>query len=281
MKFLNPKLHNFFTRRLESPVKGYRRRIYNNLDNLYKYIRKGDVVLIEGDSELSRIIKLFANSHWSHNAMYVGDELIKPNFPFREKYLRFFGDDARHLIIEAFTGKGVVAAPLRKYRDYNIRVCRPFAINSKDLQAVIEEVISNLGKRYDQQNIIDIALMLLPWWINPLKKRSIKVCLGKCDDFQVICSGMVARAFQHVGYPIVPGLYPPEEEQNISNKNPYGAKLIMRHYSQILPRDFDLSSSFDIIKFNIIKGEKFDYKELPWDDPQESKRDGAAQSRSQ
>lgn len=198
--------------------------------------------------------------------MYVGDELVKRGQPFREKYLQEFGEDARHLIIEAFTGQGVVAAPLRKYRDHNIRVCRPFTINSKDLQAVIAEVISNLGKLYDQKNIIDIALMLLPSWINPFKKRSIRACLGNCNNFQVICSGMIARAFQRVGYPIVPGLYPLEDEQKISNKNPYGAKLVMRHYSQVLPRDFDLSPNFEIIKFNIITGGKFNYKSLPWDD---------------
>lgn len=197
--------------------------------------------------------------------MYVGDELIKRGQPFREKYLNEFGEDARHLIIEAFTGKGVVAVPLRKYHDHNIRVCRPFTINRKDMQAVITEVIGNLGKRYDQQNIIDIALMLLPSWINPFKKRSIRACLGNCNDFQVICSAMIARAFQRVGYPIVPGLSTEEKEQKTSNKNPYGARLVMRHPSQVLPRDFDLSPNFEIIKFNIIKDGKFDYKRLPWE----------------
>lgn len=202
--------------------------------------------------------------------MYVGDELIKKGQSSREKYLKEFGEDAHHLVIEAFTGKGVIASPIRKYQDHNIRVCRPFGISSKDLQTVITEVISNLGKQYDQQNIIDIALMLLPSWMNPFRKRTITACIGKCTEFKVICSGMVAQALQRVGYPIVPGLYPPEEEPKISNKNPYGAKLIMRHYSQVLPRDFDLSPNFEIIKFNIIKGDKFNYKTLPWDESQKS-----------
>lgn len=101
--------------------------------------------------------------------------------------------------------------------------------------------------------------MLLPRWINPLKTRSIRACLGKCNDFQVICSGMIAKAFQRVGYPIVPGLYPLQDEQEISNQNPYGDKLVMRHYSQVLPRDFDLSPNFEIIK-----GGAFDYKSLQW-----------------
>jgi len=155
---------------------------------------------------------------------------------------------------------------IRKYQDYNIRVCRPFGISSTDLQTVIEKVIGNLGKHYDQQNIIDIALMLLPSWMNPFKRRSIIACLGKCNEFQVICSGMVTQAFQSVGYPIFPGLKPNDEDKKTLKKDPYGTKLVIRHYSQILPRDFDLSPNFDIIKFNIIKGGEFDYKSLDWDD---------------
>ncbi len=253
-------------RRLEAPAKGYQQRIYNNFDNLYKHIRNGDVVLVEGRAEISRIIKLFSTSHWSHNAMYVGDELIKRGRSFRDKYLNEFGDDANHLVIEAFAGKGVIASPIRKYQDYNIRVCRPFGISSTDLQTVIEKVIGNLGKHYDQQNIIDIALMILPSWVNPFKKRTITACLGKCNEFQVIGSGMTAQAFQSVGYPIVPGLKPHDEDKKTLKQNPYGAKLVMRHYSQILPRDFDLSPNFETIKFNIIEGGKFNYKSLSWDD---------------
>jgi len=85
-----PFLRDYIMHRLESPAKGYNQRIYNNLGNLYKYIGKGDVVLIEGSSQLSRIIMLFSNSHWSHIAMYVGDELIKKEQPLREKYLKEF-----------------------------------------------------------------------------------------------------------------------------------------------------------------------------------------------
>ena len=77
---------------------------------------------------------------------------------------------------------------------------------------------------------------------------------------------MIAQAFHRVGYPIVPALKPSEEDPRTLKNNPYGAKLVMRHYSQVLPRDFDLSPNFEIIKFNIIKGGKFNYKSLPWDD---------------
>ena len=36
----------------------------------------------------------------------------------------------------------------------------------------------------------------------------------------------------------------------------------MRHYSQIMPKHFDISPNFQIIKFNIIEGGAFNYKTL-------------------
>ena len=93
---------------------------------------------------------------------------------------------------------------LRKYQEDNIRLCRPYGISEEDRDQVIDGVVANLGKHYDEQNIIDLALMLLPLGLNPFKKKTIKACLGGCNDFRAICSGMIARSFQKVGYPIVP-----------------------------------------------------------------------------
>jgi len=263
-KYLN-RLREYAMLKLQSKSEDYQHRIHNNLNNLFRHIRKGDVVLVEGGAQVSRIIKLLSISRWSHVALYVGDELIKPRSKDREKYLQQFGDDAHHLVIEAFSGTGVTAAPLRQYQNVNIRVCRPFGISPDDIQRVIDEVMSNLGKKYDQQNIIDLAFFLLPDWLNFSKKRGINACLGDCTEFKVICSGMIARAFQNVGYPISPRLNSDAAANGSMVKSPYGAKLIMRHFSQIIPSDFDLSPNFDVIKFNIIEEGDFDYKHLPWE----------------
>ncbi len=262
-------MHERVLRRLDSPAISYKQRIFNNMDNFYRYARKGDIILVEGRSELSRIIKLFSNSHWSHSAMYVGDELIRKNRPDREKYLEKFGEEAKHLVIEALAGEGVVANPASKYQDHNIRICRPFKLYKEDQQVVLDHVINSIGQQYDQQNIIDIALLLLPKWLNPFKKRSIRACLGNCDGFQVICSGILARAFQRVGYPVFPELRESFAQAEAHPDNPFGAPLIMRHYSQILPRDFDLSPNFEIIKFNVIATGKFDYRNLVWDEEED------------
>jgi hypothetical protein len=220
------------------------------------------VVLVEGNSELSRFIKLFTQSNWSHSAMYVGDELLMQLPSEKDKWVSEYGEDSHHMLVEALTGKGVVAQPLSKYKDFNIRICRPYGIAPTDLQAVIDHAIGKIGQHYDNQNIIDLALMLIPGSLNPFKKHTIKACLGKCNEFEVICSGLIAKAFQKVGYPIVPVLCPTTVEGTDTTSNPYGSRLMMRHYSQIMPRDFDLSPNFAVIKYNIIGQGRFEYASL-------------------
>ncbi len=148
-------IRDYALRRLESQLKTYETRMINNMGKLYSVIRKGDVVLVEGQSEISRLIKLFTQSSWSHAALYVGDELLKRDGALKEKLLHRFGDQAHRMVIEAFVGKGVIAEPLNKYRDYNFRICRPYGISPTDLREVIADVTNNLGKHYDHQNIIE------------------------------------------------------------------------------------------------------------------------------
>ena len=122
-------LRNLAIKRLDAPRQVYEQRTYNNMDKLLEVIRKGDVVLVEGRSEISRIIKLFTNSSWSHSALYIGDEFIKKGRLSKGKYQMEFGADAGHLLIEAEVGKGVTIAPLRKYQ-FNIIGDRSFDYRS-------------------------------------------------------------------------------------------------------------------------------------------------------
>ncbi len=250
-------------RRLERPIPSYEQRIVNNLSRLYRQIRPGDVLLVEGRSRLSRIIQLMTRSAWSHAALYIGDRLANADdLPKVGDASDIDGADKKHLLIEAEAGSGVTAAALSKYKDYNIRICRPFGISSEDRDTVVDAVIGNLGKHYDHENLVDLALLVLPPFLNPFRKRTIQACLGGCTEFKVICSGMIANAFQRVGYPIVPALFPSAEKGDRQVDDPYGSRLIMRHYSQIVPRDFDLSPNFEIIKYNIIGLGAFDYQSI-------------------
>ncbi|MBI4381815.1 MAG: lipo-like protein [candidate division NC10 bacterium] len=253
-------------RRLNREAAAYEVKVPNNMERLYKHIRKGDVVLVEGMLGISQLIKYTTQSQWSHCALYIGDELLRRGGRLRDEALAKSGDLADRLLVEALTDEGVVASPLAKYRWHNIRVCRPFKIDPADLDQVIDSVIADLGKLYDSRNFLDLTLMLLsPVKFGPLRTRTVQSCLGNCTEHQVICSGMIARAFQRIGYPILPVVdvgRPPDE--TLLEAIPYDYPLTMRHYSQILPRDFDLSPNFQVIKFNLIEEGQFDYKHLPW-----------------
>jgi hypothetical protein len=227
---LTERLKRTVGRFLSREVAGYELKVPNNMAQLYAHLRKGDVVLVEGRLCISQLVKYATQSQWSHSAFYVGDELLRRDARLREQVLAEFGDLADRLIVEALTDEGVVAAPLAKYQWHNIRVCRPDTIHRDDLGRVVDAVLADLGKQYDSRNFLDLTLMLLsPVQFGPLKTRTLKTCLGNCTELQVICSGMIAKAFQDVGYPILPR---------------------PRHYSQVLPRDFDLSPNFQILKFN-------------------------------
>ncbi|MEE4363077.1 MAG: YiiX/YebB-like N1pC/P60 family cysteine hydrolase [Desulfotignum sp.] len=268
MKSIISMLRKLILSKLEKQQHRYEQRGYNNLEKLYKVIRPGDVILVEGRSEMSRLIKLFTGSQWSHCAMYVGNALVGGAGAAQNALVEKYGEDARHLMVEAFSGQGVIAAALKKYEHHNIRICRPFGILETDLKQVIDQVTGKLGMHYDDQNILAIAAMALQAIFRPLNKLSLKACLGNCNDYQVICSGMLAQAFQHVGYPIVPAMTPRTYKSSrkaqaaYDDTNPYGGGLIMRHYTQITPGDFDLSPNFEIIKYNILGNVSFDYKSL-------------------
>ena len=256
-------LAGYLLKRMEMPILSYEKRIINNIANLYREIRVGDVVLVEGRSRISRVIQLFTKSSWSHSAFYIGDRLKDSRAEgWKNELYGADETDLRHMLIEANAENGVTAVPLNKYKDQNIRICRPFGISREDLKTVTDDIVDNLGKHYDHENLVDLALLFLPSFLHPFKKRTIQACLGGCNEYQVICSGMIAKAFQKVGYPIVPALVSESDMESPLINNPYGSRLIMRHYSQIVPRDFDLSPNFEIIKYNIISLGGFDDKTI-------------------
>jgi hypothetical protein len=221
---LRQAISGFLNRRVST----YELKIPNDMAQLYRHIRKGDVVLVEGELRISQLVKYVTQSQWSHCALYVGDELLRRGGRLREQALATFGEQADRLLIEALTGEGVITAPLVKYREHNLRLCRPASLHPAALAEVVDSVVRDLGKQYDARNFVELAMLLLaPARLGPLKTWTARTCLGACTDRRVICSGMIARAFQQVGYSILPERH---------------------HYSQILPRDFDLSPNFQIIK---------------------------------
>jgi hypothetical protein len=261
---------------LTKPVKGYALHVPNDIAALKRHIRKGDVILVEGNERISECIKYLTQSSWSHSALYVGDEAIRRNLALKEQLEAQFGEEANSLIVEAIVDAGVVLSPLAKYRDFNIRLCRPFNLSAADLSEVMDEAIRSVGDTYDLRNVVDLARYFLPFTLVPPRFRRRALQFGSGEPTRAICSSVIASSFNRVKFPIVPSYQqlPPAPSPKrklwpLASKSTgalqYGT-LRMVSPSLITPRDFDLSPYFEIVKFNIIENMRFDYHKIVWAD---------------
>lgn len=269
-RWLTEHLVDFLTQ----PLPHYERRGWNHLDRLKRQIRKGDVLLVEGDSRISAVIKYFSQSSWSHSALYVGDELVRRGGSLGDKAVAQFGDEANWLLVEALP-QGVVASPVSKYIDYNIRLVRPHRLRPDHLKVILDEALASLGWQYDLRNVLDLARYLLPVSLVPQRFRRTALHYGSGTPTEVICSSLLGRLFHKVQFPILPTVNFPEEdefprrrslrERVLGHESPrYTGIFRMRHPTLLTPRDFDLSPYFEIVKFNVIADGTFDYQRIQW-----------------
>src|SRR5580700_10154137 len=97
----------FALKLLTKPLKQDHPAIANDMVRLKRYIRKGDVVLVEGNQRISECIKYLTQSSWSHSALYVGDEPIRRNPELKAPLVAQYGDEANFLLVEAIVEAGV------------------------------------------------------------------------------------------------------------------------------------------------------------------------------
>jgi hypothetical protein len=260
---------------LSKPIARYSLTIPNDLAQLRKYIRKGDVLLVEGNERVSEVIKYLSQSSWSHSALYVGDEALRRSPEMRRELIEKYGDEANYLVVEALVESGVVLTPVSKYRDFNIRICRPHQLTVADQHQVIDYALGNVGNTYDLKNLFDLARYFLPVSIVPARLRRQALEFGSTDPTRVICSSLIAESFARVGFPIVPGYEPlPLEMETAPSRYAWLERFSHRERPSHLlrkvpptlttPRDFDLSPYFEIVKFNVIESSRFDYHKLRW-----------------
>jgi hypothetical protein len=229
---------------LEQPSPGYEPFTASDPAALQGCLQPGDVLLVEGNSRISGVIKYLTQSTWSHSALYVGDRL---------------GAHAEtgepHVLVEAQLGEGVISAPLSKYKVYHTRVCRPIGLTEYDRNSVVDYMVERLGYDYDVKNIFDLIRFLVPMPI-PARFRRRMMAIGSGDPTKAICSTLIAQAFEQVRYPILPRI------ELAESREARREILHIRHHSLYTPRDFDISPYFDVVKPTIKSG--FDYKKMRW-----------------
>jgi hypothetical protein len=216
-----------------------------DFDALQQEISQGDVLLIEGRSRVSDIIKTLTKSNWSHSAIYVGRLHDIENPEIRERFAKNVDNTGNpQFIIESVLGQGTIASPLTKYRGEHIRICRPRNIAYTKVQKILKHMIMALGTPYKMRHIFDLARWLLPWSILP--RRWLSSLFQRRGEFDgEICSATIADAFQEVNFPILPKSVTFDDAHQ-----PIFAKRNARLYT---PSDFDYSPYFAIIKYPMFK----------------------------
>src|ERR1700729_2976447 len=242
---------------LQKEVPGYEPFTPSDPDRLRSIVQPGDVLLVEGNNRISGIIKYLTQSTWSHAALFVGpiDGAEEP-------------DGEPHVLIEANIGEGVTSAPLSKYFSYHTRLCRPVGLTYEDRYTVGRYAINRIGFGYDTKNILDLMRFLIPLPI-PQRWRRRMIAFGSGDPTKIICAALIAQVFDAVPYPILPRI------TRGGSRQARREILHIRDSSLYMPRDFDISPYFEIVKPTIVHG--FDYTALHWADKQKPLREVAGE----
>ena len=220
-------------------------------------IKPCDVVLIEGRSRVSEVIKLITQSPWSHAVLYIGRLHDIEDIGLRDTIKQYyFGPLDQQLIIESELGTGTVIRPLSDYGVEHLRICRPRGIAFSDSQAVIAYAIGRLGTPYDVRQIFDLARFLFPWFMLPRRWRSSLFTVHPGETTHTVCSTMIAEAFGSIQFPILP-LVKRELDGEV--------RLYMRNPRLCTPSDFDYSPYFEIIKYPFMDVHSYsEHRLLPW-----------------
>ncbi|MDX1589920.1 MAG: YiiX/YebB-like N1pC/P60 family cysteine hydrolase [Oleiphilaceae bacterium] len=221
-------------------------------------IKPGDVLLVEGRSRVSDVIKLITQSRFSHAALYIGRLHDVADRRVRARIRGFYdGPPNVQLIIESELGLGTVVRPLQVYEEEHLRICRPRDINYPDVQNITNYAVSQLGMDYDVRQIFDLFRLLFPWKFLPRRWGSSLFRHRPGRPTRTVCSTMIAEAFAAIDYPILPLV------KKLDGEN---FRLYRRNPKLCVPSDFDYSPYFDIIKYPFVDFSYLSsYRNLPWD----------------
>lgn len=222
-------------------------------------LRPGDVVLVEGRSRVSEVIKLITQSSWTHSALYIGRIYDLEDPALRALVRRHYhGDPNERLLLEALLGEGTVVVPVSKYRQDHLRICRPNGLSPEDARRVIAHCVSRLGSDYDVRQLLDLARFFFPWSILPRRWRSSLFQHNAGAPTRNVCSSLIAEAFNRVEFPILPF---------IDRGDDGTLRFFKRNPRLFTPKDFDYSPYFSIIKYPFLGVDELGlYRKLPWAD---------------
>lgn len=258
---LEAKINSFLTKEYTPPDVPL-----NNFSALVEKAKLSDVILVEGCSRVSAIIRQITQSQWSHSALYIGAANDIADTKIKQIMLDNGTDLDEKYVLESLMGEGMVLTPMNKYAKYNIRICRAKGLTKTDAKLVAIHTLRQLGREYDVRQLLDLARFMFPFYgILPRRWRSSLFTHNVGKPTKAVCSTAVAEAFMSVHFPILPVITVAKDGSVMLKK---------RNPKLFVPRDFDYSSYFEIIKHPFVQlpTSRFDfaktkgaYHNLPWD----------------
>lgn len=247
--------HSLISRLLKPQVLAPERLM--DFSRLKDEIRSGDVLLVEGRTQVSQIIQIVTHSRWSHSAICIGRlEQFQKHLPDSIE-VKDVDPNAVYLV-EAELGQGTVLTPIDRYEGFRLRVCRPAGLAREDQNRVACYVIKRLGADYNVRQLADLARFLFPYGILPRRWRSSLFEHNAGPETKIVCTTLIADAFQAVKFPVLP---------IVSEDTQGQSRLFKRNAKLFAPSDFDISPYFQILKFpmySIEENEERYYHHLPW-----------------
>lgn len=238
----------------EAVGKGFR---LHDFEAIRSHLQMADVVLVEGRTRVSGVVQAVTLSSWSHAALYVGrlDEL--PHQDLRHRLREDKGwCDGTQLVLEAELGRGAVLSELGKYHGHHVRICRPQDLLAVDARRLVRHALEQLGTPYDVRQIFDLLRFFFPYGLLPRRWRSTLFGYRSGEHARTVCSTLIAGSFARVRFPILP----------VIQRDASGRFYFVRRNSRlVVPRDFDNSPYFDIIKYPFLGGNDVElYRQMHW-----------------
>ena len=177
-------------------------------------LKRGDVLLTNGNSRFAALITRVTRSPWSHVSMYVG--------PLDD------GPDPL-CVVEADIAAGVRSIRLSELNALHVRVLRPVGIADGDRGRLADWVVGRIGREYDLAHACGLLR-------NELRLR-LPDRLGAppskiaCSATGFICCSLLAHAFAWIGYPILP------DKMRVS-------LTVAADPASLIPSDFERASIF-------------------------------------
>lgn len=228
-----------------------------DFDRISHEVIPGDVLLVEGTTRISKIIKHITLSHWTHSALYIGRLHSIEDHILRQLVRKYYhGSAGKQLIIESLVGQGTIIQEITKYKGHHVRICRPTGLSHSDAQKVIGAAIHHLGNKYNPRHFFDLGRFLLSGHLLPRRWKSSLFNQKPNQATHDICSSMIAAAFMSIDFPILPLVRETDDKK---------LEVIHRNPKLFAPCDFDYSPYFAIIKYPIFTlSGRGPYQQLPW-----------------